>query len=252
VRRARRVRPLRPAVAILAVALLVALVPSASARPVGDPEALGTVPLALDRQFLGNLSVPSIAPGGSTSIHFSLADPPKLAGPLLHVVLTFQVYAFNGYPGDATADLPVANAPVLSNATASGALVTVRTASLAAGTPLLGSVGVATSSATPAGTFAIRTSVAFEVGGTDYLLESRGWFSAATWASATELPNGTATLNLTRLGVSGVTPETSVLVEASDWGWALGALLAGAFVLLGAGAWFYYARRPPASSSGVG
>jgi hypothetical protein len=258
--RAHRRSFLRPLLATGAVTLLVAISLSPGAQgalaplPASTviPGTYGTIPLALDRQFLGNLSVPSVAPGGSTEIRFSLADPAKISGPLVDVVLTFQVYAFNGYPGDASALLPVANAPVLSNASASGSVVTVSTASLATGHPLLGSVGVSTSSDTPAGTFAIRTSVAFEVSGTHYLLESRGWFSATLWASATEEPNGTATLNLTRLGVSGVTPETAVLVATSDWAWALAALLVGAFVLLAAGAWFYYSRRGPGSSSGVG
>ncbi|MGB6500499.1 MAG: hypothetical protein WBG19_03745 [Thermoplasmata archaeon] len=259
-RRASRVGIVRPALALFAVVLLIAVEPSAHARspnPAGGAtgssrDLFGTIPIALDRQFLGNLSVPSLAPGGSTELRYSLEDPTKMAGSLTRVVLTFQVYAFNGYPGDASALLPVANSPVLSNTTASGSTVTVSTASLATGASLIGSIGISTSTDTPAGTFAIRTAIAFELTATSYLLESRGWFSASVWASATEAPNGTATLNLSRLGVSGLLPETAVLVASSDWAWALGALLAGAFVLLAAGAWFYYSRRGPGSSSGVG
>jgi hypothetical protein len=257
--RARRSSSVRSALAVGAALLLVGLFPS-SAAPGGppfrdsvrsEPPAFGTINLSLDRQFLGNLTVPSIAPGSTTSMHYSLADPRKMGATLEDLLLTFQVYAFNGYPGDATALLPVANAPVLSNASASGASVNVSLASLATGAPVLGTIGVATSSNTPAGTFAIRTALSFDIGATAYRLESRGWFSAGSWARATETANGSATLNLSELHVSGVIAETAVLVVSSDWGWALGALLVGAFVLLAAGAWVY-SRRGPASKSGVG
>ncbi|MGP8077576.1 MAG: hypothetical protein ACLQC7_05930 [Thermoplasmata archaeon] len=259
-----RARLLRPAFALLVALLLVAVGPSSSARAavrvgplalpgLADPASFGNLSISLDRQFLGNLSAPSIAPAGSTRIQFGLAEPAALAssGTLLRVVLTFQVYAFNGYPGDGSAQLPVSNAPVLSNATASGALVNVSTPSLASGAPLAGSVGISTASGTPSGTYAVRTALSFVLKGTDYRLESRGWFSAATWTRATEEPNGTPTLNLSVLGVSGVLPETALLVSSSDWAWALGALLAGAFVLLAAGAWVY-SRRGPGSTAGAG
>ena len=256
--RARRPVPYRSVVSLLlsAAVLSVGVLPVAGASglspPFGRPTpSYGNVSLALDRQFLGNLTVAPIAPGRSATLHYSLADPRKMAASLSHVRLEFQVYAFNGYPGDATARLPVSDAPVLSNASASGESVNVTYATLAIGAPVAGSVGVATAAATPAGTFAIRSALSFSIGATDYLLESRGWFSAATWASATELPNGSATLNLSVLHVSGVLPETAVLVVASDWAWALAALLAGAFVLLAAGAWVY-SRRGPGSRSGTG
>ncbi|MFY9717817.1 MAG: hypothetical protein WAK40_07810 [Thermoplasmata archaeon] len=257
--RARRSSPLRSTLVVAAALLLVGLLPSSTANgspatpaavPSG-PSVFGPINLSLDRQFLGNLSVPSIAPGSSASLHYSLADPRAMGATLQHVLLSFQVYAFNGYPGDASALLPVANSPVLSNHTASGSSVNISLPSLVAGTPMLGSIGVATSANTPAGTFAIRTALSFNIGATAYRLESRGWFSATMWASATEAPNGTATLNLSELHVSGVIAETAVLVVSSDWGWALGALLVGAFVLLAAGAWVY-SRRGPTSRSGAG
>ena len=237
----------RPAVAALIAVLLVAVAPAATARPAAYP----TLPIPFDRQFLGNLSAPSISPGGSTRLDFGVTDPTALGAPLTLVVLTFEVYAFNGFPGNASASLPVANAPVLSNSSASGELVTVAWPSLSTGATTAGSVGVAASTDTPAGTFAIRTALSFHLNGTPYLLESRGWFSSSTWSRATELPNGTATLNLSVLNVSGVIPETAVLVASSDWAWALGALLAGAFVLLAAGAWVY-SRRGPGSTAGAG
>jgi hypothetical protein len=206
------------------------------------------LPLTDDRGFLGNLTSPFLAPAGSGSLTFTVGDP--LSTPLSGAVLTLEVYAFNAFPGNATSTVPVAGAPVLSNATGSGATVTVAVGDLARGEVVRGSVGVATSASTPSGTFAVRTALAFEANSTAYLLESRGWFTAAQWAAATELPNGSATLNLSALGVSGVLPETSVLVQESSYPWLLGGVLAAAAVFVGVGAWFYF-RRGPSSSSGT-
>ena len=228
------------------VVLLTAIAVAPASRAASPP-----LPVPSDRQFLGNLSAPSIAPGGSGSLRFSLTDPPRFGAPLTTVRLTFEVYAFNGFPANGSAFVPVANAPLLSNGTTSGPTVGFGVGALASGHTVTGSIGIATSSATPTGAFAIRTALAFTLNATGYLLESRGWFSAATWAAATHEPNGSATLNLSVLGVSGVLPETAVLVSSSDWQWALGALLVGAFVLLGAGAWIY-ARRGPGSTAGAG
>jgi hypothetical protein len=245
--RATRTAPLGPVAFALAAVLLVALVPAPAARAASPP----VLPIPLDPRFLTNLSAPSVTPGGSGRIVFGVSAPAVLAAPLVGAVLTIEVYAFNGYPGNASAQLPVRNAPVLSNSTASGALVTVSLGTLPAGATHAGSVGFSTSSDTPTGTFALRTALAFTLNGSGYRLASRGWFTQAAWDRATELPNGSATLNLSVLGVSGVIPETGLLVRTSDWPWALGALLAGAFVLLGVGAWVY-ARRGPGSRSGAG
>jgi len=237
---------------LLGIALgLALLVPVVATDPVAA-SGYPPLPVALDSSFLTNLSAPSVAPGGSSSIAFSITDPAATGANLTNVVVSFWVYAFNGFPGNATAVLPVANAPALVNATASGSFVTVGFSFLMKGSTMSGSVGFVTSSDTPAGTFAIRTAVNFTRNATDYRLESRGWFNASQWASGTEAPNGSAVLNLTALGnISGVVPETAVLVAPSGWDIALAALLVGGFVLVGAGAWVYF-RRTSGSRSGAG
>jgi hypothetical protein len=208
------------------------------------------LPVELGRQFVGNLSAPSVAPGASGSVGFSVADP--LSGSIQGAILTLQVYAFNGFPGNATSYVPIASAPILTTPTTSGSSVNVSVGSLTSGTVYRGSVGVTTSSSTPAGTYAVRTALSFTLvsNSTAYRLESRGWFTDATWRAATELPNGSVTLNLSVLGVSGVSPETAILVTTSDWAWVLGAVLAAALVLAGAAAWVYF-RRGPGSTSGA-
>jgi hypothetical protein len=233
---------LAPAAAALAGLLLIGLPAGASAA--GYP----TLPLADDRGFLGNLSAPTLSPGSSGTVAFTVGNP--LSHSVTGAELTLQVYAFNGFPGNATAFVPVAGAPVLSNATSSGVSVGVAVGTMTPGEVVRGAVSVATSATTPSGAFALRSQLTFSANGTGYLLESRGWFNASVWAAATELPNGSATLNLTVLGVSGVLPETAIVVAESSFPWILGAVLAGAAVLTGAGAWVYF-RRGAASSSGA-
>lgn len=232
-----------PAVLLLAALLLV---PSAHAS------SYPPLPIGLDRDFLGNLTAPSLAPGSSGTLDFTVSDPRSLSSALSSVELTLNVYAFNAFPGNATSTVPVAGAPVLTTGTSSGAWANVSIGSLSLGGNFSGSVGVATSASTPDGAFAVRTALAFVLAtnGTAYRLESRGWFTAATWAAATTLPNGSVTLNLSVLGVSGVLPETAILVASSSWDWVLGGILAAGLVLVGAGAYVYF-RRGPGSRSGT-
>ncbi len=251
----RRARPARPgrtaAVAALAGLGLLALLLGAAppVRASGYPPLPGG--LGQDRELLDNLSAPSIVPGGSGQIAFQVTAPAASVGPLVGVVVEFAVYAFNGYPGTGSAPLPVGQAPVLSNATTSAEDVRVGLGTLSPGASDSGSVGFATSGGTPAGTYAVRTAVSFTENGTAYRLDSRGWFNASVWAQATVLPNGSATLNLSVLGVSGVVAETGIVVSPSGFTTALFAVAAAGVVLVGAGAWVYF-RRTPGSRSGTG
>ncbi len=234
--------PALVAVALLLLLTLPALAPSARAA------SYPTLPEP-GREFLSNLSVPSIDPGATTHLAFELTDPTNLT--LTGLVLSFGLYAFNGFPGDAVSPTPVAHAPTLATANVSGPSVSFSLSSLRTGSSDHGTITVASSSSTPSGTFAIRTALSFEAGGKSYRFESRGWFGAALWANATRGPNGSATVNLTMLNVSGILPETAVLVKVSSWPYVLGALLVGGLVLVGLAAWLYF-RRTDGSSSGAG
>ncbi len=239
-----RVRALRPAGAVgLAVLLfLTALsVGASSSRAAGYP----VLPVGEDRWFVSNLTGAELSPGGSGRITFSVGDPiPNEA--LDAVTLTLQVYAFNAFPGNATSSVDVASAPILVTATTSGPMANVTFASVPSSTTTTGSVSVQSSASTPSGTFAVRTALRFTAGGTAYLLESRGWFTAAQWAAATSGPGGAVDLNVSALGVSGVLPETSVLVSSSSLTTTLYVVLAAGLVLVGVGAWLYF--RPKSSS----
>ena len=235
-------RTFAPWVVLIGVLLLV---PAAPARAAGPP----TGPLAMDRLLLSNLSAPSIVPGGSSTLSFRLSDP-SWFGNLTHLVLTFELYALNGYPGDAVGPVPVANAPLLETPLASGRSVNITLPSFDRGTSFSGSLLVVTTPSTPAGTYAIRTAVGFDHNSTAYRYESRGWFTESAWQNATRGPGGSATVNVTQLGVSGIVPETAVYVAPSGWSWAIGALVGIGAVVVGLGAWLYF-RRGPGSSSGA-
>ena len=232
---------------VIAAALLVGVVlgGSASVRAAAYPP----LPLGFDATYLSNLTGPDLSPGNSGTLSFHVGDPHGFA-PMTDVTVTLDVYAFNAFPGNATTTVTSAGTPVLLTSTASGPVVNVSLPSLTTGSEEAGSVGVATASDTPTGTFGVRTALAFEANGTAYRLESRGWFSASLWEAATLLPNGSATLNLSMLGVSGITAETSIYVSSSSWNWALGLILGAAIVLVGAGAFVYF-RRESKSSAGA-
>jgi len=207
------------------------------------------LPIGLDATFLSNLSGADMTPGAQSALAFEVTDPSTFAR-MNNVTVTLEVYAFNAFPGNATSTILSAGTPVLFSATSSGTVVNVSMSSLLPGTYFDGSVGVTTASNTPSGTFAVRTALSFTANGTNYRLESRGWFTASVWAAATELPNGSVTLNLTTLGVSGVTAETAILVSSSSWDWALALILGASIILVGAGAFVYF-RRGPKSSTGA-
>jgi len=234
--------------AIAVAATLLGAVPFI-APAAAQPGTYPALPLGFDAKFLSNLSGPDVAPGTSGTLSFHVGDPARFSS-MSDVTLTLDVYAFNAFPGNATSSVASAGTPVLVTPTTSATVVNISLPPLDPGGYEAGSVGVATAGNTPTGTFAVRTALSFVANGTDYRLASRGWFSESAWESATILPNGSATLNLSKLGVSGVTAETSILVASSNWEWALGFILGGAVVLVGAGAFVYF-RRASKSSSGA-
>jgi hypothetical protein len=211
---------------------------------VGAPSVQGAtyppLPLAQDRWFVSNLTGAEIAPGSGGTLTLQVADP--LSAAMTSTVLTVGVYAFNAFPGNATSSVEVSSAPVISNGSASGLEINESLGSIAPGQHAPVSVPVQSSASTPAGTFAVRVALRFDQNGSTFLLESRGWFTAATWAGATAGPNGSADVNLTALGVSGIVPETSILVQSNDFTYVIGGILAAGIAVIGVGTWLYFRR----------
>ncbi len=231
---------------IATVALLALLLLAALSSPVARA-AFPPVPVGVGGGFVTGLTAPVLAPGDGGTISFLLSDP--LAADLTGVVITLETYRFNGYPGNATGAVP-SGALALGvggswNSTPSLSLGTV-----VPGAPVPVTVPVASSSSAPPGTYAIRITVDFHANGTAYRLASRGAFSDATWSAATTGPNGTSTLNLSTLGVSGIVPETAVLLRSNPYPLALTVILGAAIVLAGVGGYYAF-RRGPRSRSGA-
>jgi hypothetical protein len=233
--------------AVVALVVLSAAVPSAHGSP-------APLPPSTWGGFLTGLEFPALAPGASGPVGFSVGDPLGVA--MTSVVLTFGVYEFNAYPGNATGPVPPNGAPVFSgDGAGSSSSITITVGTLSRGASPYSSPGavdlfVAAPAGAPQGTYAVRTSLTFEANGTSYVLESRGFFSAAAWANATAPPDHVSTLNATRLGVSGIVPESAVLVRSNPYPVALAGVLGGAVVLAAVGG-YWAVRRRPGSRSGA-
>jgi hypothetical protein len=228
--------PLSIAVAFFA---LVASAPSSAA-------SYPVLPAIDGSQLLSGLSSPVVSPGAGGSVAMTLGDPLSVA--ILSVVVVVELYEFNAYPGNATGPVPVGGLSLGAAGGASGTNFTFD--ALAPGTVQPLTVPFTTSASAPQGAYALRVAVDFSVNGTAYRFESRGWFSESVWENATQLPGGGSTLNLTRLGVSGVVPETGVLVRSNPYSPWLDVLVVGALVLAAAGG-YYATRAGPGSSSGA-
>jgi hypothetical protein len=200
-------------------------------------------------EFLSQLSVGALMPGDSGTLTFVAHNP--LAEGINATVVSFEFYAFNPFPGNAPGALPTANAvafePIPGAQPTENATFDV--GALAAGDTVSEAIPVQAPIAAEPGTYAIRTAERFTVGGQPFLLESRGYFTDAEWANATSAPNGNATLNVSRLGVSGVTPETGVVVQTNTANFFIWGLLVVSIVLAALAA-FYVFRRGPGSRSG--
>lgn len=239
----------RPRISFIGL-LLVGLSVGAAWPPTAGAAAPPVLPVGTSDGLLSGLAAPALAPGGSGSISFVLTD--TLAGPITSISLTFELYAFAAYPGGTTSGLPAGGSPEFSGMGANGSAVVVPIARLAAsgsfGAPGNLSLPFSVPASAPSGTFAIRAELTFQQGAQSFRLASRGYFSSAVWANGTELANGTPTVNASRLGVSGVLPETAILIRSNGTPTVLYGVLGASLALAAAGGYVSY-RRGPGSRS---
>lgn len=229
----------------IVLALLVAGLLLAGPEPVGP--AAGAYPVLPDRDWSPILSAlvgPTLNPGGSGLLTFRVGDP--LPEVLVATNVSLQVYAFNPTDGGASQSPPTGSSPTLDGSLSYRIAPPV----LAPNTTWNWSVPVSVPSTAPTGDYAVRFAVTFTMANVSYELESRGFFSASAWASATQYPNGTPTINASQLGVSGVIPETSILVSASGTPIVLYAVLGVGLVLAALGG-YWWARSEGKSRAGT-
>jgi hypothetical protein len=205
------------------------------------------VPVLPDRDWspiLGELAGPTLTPGGSGSLKFRVGDP--LSYELVSMNVSLQVYAFNPTDGGAVQSPPAGETPTLEG----GLHYVVAPPLLAPNTTWNWSVPVAVPATAPTGDYAVRFAVSFSMDNVSYLLESRGFFSASAWAGATEYANGTPTINASQLGVSGIVPETSILVSSAATPVVLYIVLGVGLGLAALGS-YWWARSEGKSKSGA-
>ncbi|MCI4335311.1 MAG: hypothetical protein L3K04_06795 [Thermoplasmata archaeon] len=216
----------------------------------GPALAQATPPLPIQQgsALLSALSLPAATPGSSSKLAYVVTDP--FGSALSNLSLVFALYAFNPSPGTGATSLPL-GAPQFVGASGAASSLTLRGPDLVSGATWYTPVELSVPSGAPLGTYAVRDSLVFTMNGSAFQFESRGFFGASQWASATVLPNGSPTLNLSRLGVSGVLPETGLLVsDSAPVTFTLDLLLAAALVFAGVGA-YLAGKRPAGSKSGA-
>lgn len=213
----------------------------------GSPLA---VPPALPVNFGGAFlafDAPALGPGSSGTLTVSVTDPSTVAGWNLSISggeLELQIYRY-AYQGTAQ-NLSSGDAWAATFG-GSGSFENLTLPPLGVGASTSFSVPVSVPSSASSGTYFVRDSVSLSAGGQAFVLRSRGYFSDALWNSATlqncgPNDNCTPTLNLTMLGVSGVSPETGISVVNTWVPWVLGGVLAASIALAGAAG--YVAFRP--------
>ena len=195
--------------------------------------------------ILGELVAPALTPGSSGSITFRVSNP--LLTELVSMNVSLAVYAFNPTEGTGAQALPAGGTPTLGR----GVLTyTVAPPVLPATTSWNWTVPVTVPSAAPTGDYAVRFAVSFLSANSSYLLESRGYFSSSAWAAATHYSNGTPTINASELGVSGIVPETSILVSSASASYVLYIILGVGLGLAALGA-YWWTRSEAKSKSGT-
>jgi hypothetical protein len=213
------------------------------------PSASATYPALPDVDWspiLGALEGPTLTPGGSGGVTFRVTNP--LAGPLVDPKVYLQVYAFNPTDGGAVQPPPAGSSPSFPGGMLGNNVTPPMF--LPSQSSWNGSVPVSVPATAPTGDYAVRFAVSFSMNNSSFLLESRGFFSASEWAEATEYPNGTPTINASELGVSGVVPETSILVRPSSTPVVLYLVLGAGLGLAALGA-YWWTRSETKSKSGA-
>jgi hypothetical protein len=216
--------------------------------PVAGGTGVASYPVLPEKDWstiLGALEGPTLTPGAPGAITFQVRNP--LPGAIVAAQVSLEIYAYTPTDGGAVQPPPTGSTPTLGMA---GLGYNASKPLLPSNGTWDGSVPVTAQATSATGDYAVRFAVTFSVNTTPYLLESRGFFSASAWANATEYPNGTPTINASRLGVSGVIPETSILVRSPSPPVAIYALLGVGLVLAALGA-YWWSRSETKSRSGI-
>lgn len=238
------------AVVVLATALLSGTVPFLS--PTGPAVASSPPPIHpvnIPGELLAFSSPPSLEPGGSGVLTASLSNPAAdpLNGSLTGATLELQVYrfAYEGNSQNLTRGDSWAVSLSLSDGE-SGSSVNASFPTVAPGSEQALSVGLTVPSSATQGSYFVRDRLNFSANGISYALASVGFFPTSLLDRALltcGASNCTPYVNLTLLGVSGLSPETSISVTSPWTAVILGIVLAAAAGLAIAAGYVAFRRR---------
>ncbi len=251
---------------VLVLALALPLGPTAgsaiAARAPGASGAPPPPPLATN--FGGQLlsfSALGVGPGSSGTLTVTVTDPTNatVSGwgrAISSGSLELEIYRFSNDGSEQNLSSGDSWAPLWSQG---GRFVNESLPALAVGDSTVFQLQVQVPSTASTGAYFVRDRVDLVAGGTQYVLGSRGTFPDALWNAAT-LTNCTTgagctpTLNLTMLGVSGVSPETSISVTNTWVPWVLYSVLGASIGLATIAAYLVFrpGRRRPSGASSAG
>jgi hypothetical protein len=249
-------RPDRLALALVLTVLLgLAAVGSTGRVQASTGAGVPPIPLGTDGRFLTNLSSPVLPPSGVGQITFDLEDP--LPSALTAVTVVLEIYAYVpslGAPAQAVPQGAVEFGTGVASpgsASASGGSIEMNLSAVEPGSHESIGAQVLAASGADLGSYLVRTALEFTSNGSSYRFESEGYFAPATWAEATNRSSlGGPGVNLTLLGVDGITPDTAIGLAQDPYTVPIYALAGGGILLAGAGAYLYF-RTGPGSRSGA-
>lgn len=200
------------------------------------------------------LTSPAVAPGGSGTLTLNLSNP--FSKEISTLTWSLDLYFWTAMDNSSAGAIGPSDgwAPHLAvGGNSPSARISASAASLSPGTTRSVDVEVSVPSGCPAGSYFLRSAMNVTLSnGTMYVFQSRGFFSNSLWQEATVASGNRSTLNLTMLNVSGISPETSIIVSSGGvalWIWGI---LGMALILGGIGGYLWMrSDRQEASTSGA-
>ena len=240
---------MKAGLAVLAAVLTVlSLGTTAADAAITDPGA----PHYANSMF-SNFVTPTVAPGGTVNFAFNLTNP--YAENMSNVILTVGVYEYATQDEARLINASFKNPPLINGTSVEKNIVIP----LLSGDPGKNSkrfeLSITTTKDTPHGsyfsqsTYFVRFKLVFQFEGdnTEYLLQSKGFFTADQWSKMVSFKAGQEIVDISfmnGLGVDGIIPDSSFGIKVPIPRWPL-AVLVVACVLVTLVALYYFVLDNP-------
>lgn len=211
-------------VAIVSILLMLVATLNVRAQTTEDISAPNKVP---DMSYF-RTSPDTINPGTDGKLNFTLMD--RYQNSITNANLTVEVYKWATIETSNNIS-KIHHPPVIKEG--QDQTYNYKVGTMAPGVGINIQMTLETRSDTPEGTYFVRTMMTFDYGNGSHVMKSRGYFTNAQWAAATDqlnLNQSVGGINITYLGVDGILVDTSFSVKKPMPMWPL-ALLIGLTVL---------------------